>query len=46
MTAQPGEDDQYDPDGDPEMIQPERLRPQPDQAEGADESDETAGSGA
>lgn len=34
-------DDQYDPDGDPEMLQPERLTPQPDQAEGADDPDET-----
>jgi len=30
-----------DPDADPEMIQPNRLRPQPNQAEGADDPDET-----
>ncbi|WP_175648078.1 hypothetical protein [Nocardia donostiensis] len=29
-----------DPDADPGMIQPERLRPQPDQAEGEDEDSE------
>ncbi|WP_280460502.1 nuclear transport factor 2 family protein [Nocardia carnea] len=36
-------DDQhdYDPDADPEMLQPQRLRPQPDQAEGADDPAET-----
>lgn len=34
-------DDQYDPDGDPEMLQPERVRPQPNQAEGADDPAET-----
>ncbi|WP_280469193.1 hypothetical protein [Nocardia cyriacigeorgica] len=36
-----GDDDTYDPDADPEMIQPQRLRPQPDQAEGADDPAET-----
>ncbi|WP_304108400.1 hypothetical protein [Mycolicibacterium bacteremicum] len=47
MTANPDEDDQHDPDGDPEMIQPERLQPQPDPAEGADDPDETGeGTGA
>lgn len=35
------EDPGYDPDADPEMLQPERLRPQPDQAEGADDPAET-----
>ncbi|MFM1722420.1 hypothetical protein ABEU20_000974 [Rhodococcus sp. PAM 2766] len=30
-----------DPDADPEMIQPNRLRPQPNQAEGADDPAET-----
>ncbi|AVH23640.1 hypothetical protein [Nocardia cyriacigeorgica] len=36
-----GNDDTYDPNADPEMIQPQRLRPQPDQAEGADDPAET-----
>lgn len=31
-----------DPDGDPEMLYPpDRERPQPDQAEGADDAEET-----
>lgn len=30
-------DPEQDPDADPEMLQPERVRPQPDQAEGEDE---------
>ncbi|MGW0160097.1 hypothetical protein ACWDUN_12335 [Mycobacterium sp. NPDC003323] len=41
MSTERGGDDHYDPDADPEMIQPQRLRPQPDQAEGADEPEET-----
>ncbi|WP_096866940.1 hypothetical protein [Mycolicibacterium houstonense] len=40
-----GEDPEYDPDADPEMMQPQRLRPQPDQAEGADDPAETGGPG-
>jgi hypothetical protein len=38
-------DDSYDarddPDADPEMVAPERVRPQPDQAEGSDDRSET-----
>ncbi|WP_197497759.1 hypothetical protein [Mycobacterium sp. 1274756.6] len=35
-------DPAQDPDADPEMLQPpDRLRPQPDQAEGADDPAET-----
>ncbi|WP_228812020.1 MULTISPECIES: nuclear transport factor 2 family protein [Nocardia] len=37
--------DDYDPDADPEMLQPQRLRPQPDQAEGADDPAETGETG-
>ncbi|CDP86247.1 MULTISPECIES: hypothetical protein [Mycolicibacterium] len=40
-----GETPEYDPDADPEMIQPQRLRPQPDQAEGADDPAETGSPG-
>ncbi|WP_165608987.1 hypothetical protein [Mycolicibacterium fortuitum] len=36
------DDRDYDPDADPEMLQPpQRQRPQPDQAEGADDPAET-----
>ncbi|TQM26137.1 hypothetical protein [Nocardia bhagyanarayanae] len=44
--GKPGEggsdyDPAQDPDADPDMLQPpDRLRPQPDQAEGEDEGDE------
>lgn len=35
-------DEHSDPDGDPEMLAPpDRVRPQPDQAEGADDPQET-----
>lgn len=40
MSASDHQDD-YDPDADPEMLQPRRLRPQPNQAEGADDPAET-----
>ncbi|WP_086009110.1 hypothetical protein [Nocardia brevicatena] len=33
-------DPEQDPDADPEMLQPERVRPQPDQAEGEEEPDQ------
>ncbi|MBF6067752.1 MULTISPECIES: hypothetical protein [Nocardia] len=34
-----GYDPDHDPDADPEMLQPERVRPQPDQAEGEDDDE-------
>jgi hypothetical protein len=34
-------DSRRDPDADPEMVAPERTRPQPDQAEGSDDPAET-----
>lgn len=39
------DDPGYDPDADPEMLQPQRARPQPDQAEGADDPEETGTNG-
>jgi hypothetical protein len=44
-TERGGEQDPYDPDADPEMLQPERNRPQPDKAEGADDPAETGETG-
>lgn len=42
MSTDPGDPGYVDPDGDPEMMDPPgRLRPQPNQAEGADDPEET-----
>lgn len=46
MTKENEYDPEQDPDADPEMIQPNRLRPQPNQAEGADDPAETGERGA